>query len=66
MVSHLIAERASRLGLILTPVRSPEGVDQIRIRRGTAELAIVASGEIGPWLAAAEAQRRQSSATDSR
>lgn len=59
MVSHLIAERASRLGLILTPFRTPEGVDQIRIRRGTAELAIVKSSEITVWLATAEVQRDQ-------
>ena len=59
MVSHLTAERASRLGLILTPFRTPEGVDQIRIRRGTTEIAIVKNSELTAWLAAADLQRNQ-------
>lgn len=59
MVSHLIAERASRLRLILTPFRTSEGVDQIRIRRGTTQLAVVPNSELAAWLAAAEAQRDQ-------
>ncbi len=66
MVSHSAAERASRLGLILTPTRDPDGKSVVQVRRGSIELASVPEAELMAWLAAQEAQRRLDEATGSR
>lgn len=66
MVSHIAAERASRLGLILTPSRDSDGKSVVQVRRGSIELASVPEAELVTWLAAQEVQRRHDQATDSR
>jgi hypothetical protein len=60
MIPHLVSERASRLELILTPHRSPDGFNFVRIRRRTAELADIRESELSAWLNTYAAQLQSS------
>jgi len=62
MVPHRVSEWASQLELILTPYRSADGVQFVRIRRRLVELADIREAELAAWLDTHAVQIRNAAA----
>lgn len=50
MIPHLVSEKASQLELILTPHRTIDGSNFVRVRRRHVELADVKESDLRTWL----------------